>query len=63
MELQDEIKNEAILNQGAYHIIERELCPLSHDVSIDGDHCAAVVIQTISITAFLIGEQINPAAL
>lgn len=47
----------------AYHVIKRELCPLRDYVSVDGYHSAAIVVQAISVTAFLISKQIDPSTL
>lgn len=46
-----------------YHIVQRELGPLSEQAAVHGDHGAAVVVEPVPITALLIGQQVNPTVL
>ncbi len=46
-----------------YHITERELCSLSHNVSVDGHHGAAIIVDPFSITAPQVGIQVDPSTL
>lgn len=46
-----------------YHIIQGELCSLCHNVSVDCHHGTPIVVNTVSITAPLVGIQIDASTL
>lgn len=46
-----------------YHIIKGELCTLCHNVSVDGHHGTAVIVDPVSITAPLVGIQVDTSTL
>lgn len=50
-------------NLFTYHIIEGELRSLRHDVTINGHHGAAIVVDAVSVTAPLVGVQVDSSAL
>lgn len=46
-----------------YHICERELSSLRYNVSVDGHHGTTIVVDTVSVTAPLVGIQIHTSTL
>lgn len=46
-----------------YHVVQRELGSLSKNVAVHRDHGTAVIVETVPVTALLIGQQVNPAVL
>lgn len=50
-------------NLFTYHIIEGELRSLCHDVTVNGHHGAAIVVDAVSVTAPLVGVQVDSSAL
>lgn len=50
-------------NLFTYHIIEGELRSLRHDVTVNGHHGAAIVVDAVSVTAPLVGVQVDSSAL
>lgn len=46
-----------------YHIIEGKLHSLCYNISIDGHHGTAIIINTVAIAALLVSVQVDPSAL
>ena len=46
-----------------YQVVQRELGSLSKNVAVHRDHGTAVIVETVPVTALLIGQQVNPAVL
>lgn len=46
-----------------YHIADRKLRSLCYDVSIDGHHGTAIIVNTVTIAALLVGVEVDPSAL
>lgn len=52
-----------MVHVNTYHIIQGELCSLCHNVSINCHHGTAIIVNTVSITAPLVGIQIDTSTL
>lgn len=46
-----------------FHIVKRELAALGHNIAIDYNHCASIIVQSIAIAALLVCIQINTTTL